>query len=121
MNATKEELLSAALGLPDDDRLDFIVALVASLRTGVGRGTNSAADQNGSPAIGSEAWGQMNQRRAELIRKKNRQGLTPEEQGEYERLQSRSRAALQAAFPSPSADDERLDKLEARLRAGTKE
>jgi len=54
------------------------------------------------PAVGTPEWGRMNQRRAALIRKKNRQGLSPEEQAEYERLQRLSREALEAQFPRPS-------------------
>jgi hypothetical protein len=53
------------------------------------------------PAVGTPEWGRMNQRRAELIRKKNRQGLTPEEQIEYDRLQRLSEAALEERFPHP--------------------
>jgi hypothetical protein len=60
-------------------------------------------DANGDfPIIGTPEWGQMNRRRAELIRKKNRQGLSPEELVEYERLQRLSHEALEAHFPRPS-------------------
>lgn len=34
MTPTAEQLLDAALGLPDDDRLEFIEALIASLDAG---------------------------------------------------------------------------------------
>lgn len=74
-----------------------------------------AAAQPGFPAPGSPAWGAMNRRRAELIRKKNREGSTPEERDEYERLQSGSRTPLEEAFPGPAADEDRLDRLEERL------
>jgi hypothetical protein len=50
------------------------------------------------PALGTPEWSRMNQRRAELIRKKNRQGLSPDEQVEYERLQRLSHEALEAHF-----------------------
>jgi hypothetical protein len=61
-------------------------------------------DANGDfPIIGTPEWGRMNQRRAELIRKKNRKGLSPEELVEYERLQRLSHEALEAHFPRPSA------------------
>jgi hypothetical protein len=53
------------------------------------------------PAIGTPEWGQMNRTRADLIQKKNRQGLTTEEQAEYERLQRLSHEALEAQFPRP--------------------
>src|SRR4051812_16458349 len=39
--------------------------------------TNAGAD---FPAVDTPEWGRMNQRRAELIRKKNRKGLSPDEQ-----------------------------------------
>jgi hypothetical protein len=39
------------------------------------------------PAVGTEEWGLMNRRRAELIRKKNRQGLTADERAEFEGFQ----------------------------------
>lgn len=70
------------------------------------------------PAVGTEAWGSMNRRRAELIRKKNRQALTPEEQSEYETLQRLSQAALEQAFPAPPGDGERVERVEARLGSG---
>jgi hypothetical protein len=54
------------------------------------------------PAVGTPEWGQMNQRRAQLIRKKNRQGLSPDEQVEYERLQALSHEALETNFPRPA-------------------
>lgn len=58
------------------------------------------------PASGTPEWGQMNRRRAELIRKKNRRGLSPDEQIEYERLQRLSHEALEAQFPRPSLKSE---------------
>ncbi len=33
MNLTTEQLLDAVLALPDDDRLDFVEALIASFQT----------------------------------------------------------------------------------------
>jgi hypothetical protein len=78
------------------------------------KATASREQTNGSddfPAIDTPEWGRMNQRRAELIRKKNRQGLAPDEQIEYERLQRLSHEALEAQFPRPplnaDADGER--------------
>jgi hypothetical protein len=53
------------------------------------------------PAVGTPEWGRMNRRRAELIRKKNRLGLTEDEREEYDRLQRLSHAALEEAFPRP--------------------
>lgn len=63
------------------------------------------------PAIGTEAWGLMNRRRSELIRKKNRQGLTAEEQTEFERLQRLCFAAIDERFPPPVVDEDGLKRL----------
>jgi len=49
--------------------------------------------------IGSPEWVQLTQRRAELIYKKNRYGLTPEELSEYESLQKRSQEVIDREFP----------------------
>lgn len=73
----------------------FLVRLVAD------RGEETRTDGD-FPAVGTPEWGRMNQRRAELIRKKNRQGLSSDEQVEYERLQRLSHEALETRFPRPS-------------------
>jgi hypothetical protein len=49
--------------------------------------------------VGTPEWDNLTDRRAELIHKKNREGLNADEQTEYERLQQISRAALTRAFP----------------------
>src|SRR5262245_65033068 len=54
----------------------------------------------------SEVWGLLNQRRAVLIGKKNREGLSADERVEYDKLQSISLQALEAAFPGPPIDEE---------------
>jgi hypothetical protein len=51
------------------------------------------------PATGTADWGQMNRRRADLIRKKLRGELTEAERRQYEWLQRKSREALDAAHP----------------------
>jgi hypothetical protein len=64
-------------------------------------------DTNGSlaeadepfPTVGTPEWGRMNQRRAELIRKKVRAELTEAERQQYEWLQRKSLEALDAAHP----------------------
>ncbi len=66
--------------------------------------------------IGTEAWGEMNRRRMVLIRKKNREGLSGEDQREYEGLQALSYAALQERFPVPPLDEQRLSTLKASSR-----
>jgi hypothetical protein len=48
------------------------------------------------PKPGTAEWGQMNRRRAELIRKNLRGELSAEEREEYETLQRLSLAALEA-------------------------
>ena len=60
------------------------------------------AEEPTFPPVGTPEWGQMNRRRAELIRKKLRGELNDAERGEYERLQRRSLEALDAAFPLPN-------------------
>ncbi len=67
-------------------------------------------------AFWGEVWGLLNQRRAALIRKKNREGLSADEREEYEKLQSISFQALEATFPGPPGGEERLDRIEARLQ-----
>jgi len=51
--------------------------------------------------VGTPRWDQITQRRAELIFKKNRQGLSEEEQSEFEVLQRLSREAITRKFPHP--------------------
>ena len=72
---------------------------------GVCGATTEAATQPDFPAPGTAAWGVMNRRRAELIHKKNREGLSPEEQDEYDRLQRGSQIALEEAFPGTAAEE----------------
>lgn len=70
-------------------------------------GVRGAATPPDFPAPGTAAWGVMNRRRAELIQKKNREGLTMEELDEYQRLQRGSQIALEEAFPGTAADEAR--------------
>ncbi len=58
----------------------------------------------------------MNRRRAELIFKKNRGHLNDAESSELERLQTLSRSRMQREFPGPTLIDERLKRIEERLR-----
>lgn len=57
---------------------------------------------NFTTTVGSPEWDRLTQRRAELIHKKNRTGLSAEESAEYERLQSISGDIIRANFPVPS-------------------
>jgi hypothetical protein len=70
---------------------------------------------NAFPTIGTEEWGLMNRRRSELIRKKYRQGLTAEEQAEFERLQRLCFSAIREKFPSPPVDEDGLKRLRESL------
>ena len=69
------------------------------------------------PEPGTAAWAVMNRRRAELIWKKNEEGLSQDEWPEYRRLQRLSQIALQRAFPASTVGDEALARIEARLAA----
>jgi DNA-binding transcriptional ArsR family regulator len=71
---------------------------------------------DGSRNSADEAWSLMNRRRAELIFKKNRGHLNDAESSEFERLQTLSRSRMQREFPGPTLIDERLKKIEERLR-----
>jgi len=55
----------------------------------------------------------MNRRRAALIRKKLCEGLSRQEQQEYETLQRLSLESLEQAFPRPSQDDAKEDRPES--------
>ncbi len=76
-----------------------------------------ATDHEAFPAVNTPEWDAMNERRAELIRKDLREGLTPDERQEYERLQWMSLAAVVQAFPRPKPDFEALALLRKELRA----
>jgi hypothetical protein len=71
----------------------------------------SITAQDERPTPGSEAWGQMNQRRWELIRKKNRDGLSESERSEFDSVQRLSQAALERTHPRPSHDLQTLNRL----------
>lgn len=64
------------------------------------------------PQIGTAEWGEMNRKRAELIRKNVRGELTESERQEYETLQRLSLAAVDASFPQ-QGDAQREDNAEA--------
>ena len=67
--------------------------------------------------VGTEKWDRLNHRRGELIFKQIRQGLTPQEEEEFQQLQRMCLAALEKAFPAPPLDEARLKRLEEKLRA----
>ncbi len=75
----------------------------------------TAVADDAFPAVGTREWGLMNQRRAALIRKKNRQGLTADENGEFERLQHLCFSALEQSTPGPIIDEDGLRRLRESL------
>ena len=109
--------------IPPRPRSTLATVMAMALAASSGAETNGtthpvavvAPDDDGFPVPGTEAWGVMNRRRGELIRKKIREGLPPDEQREYDRLQRLSLAALERAFPAPTSIDEKLARIEARL------
>lgn len=57
----------------------------------------------------------MNTRRFELIHKKNRQGLSVDEQWEFESLQRQCFSKLEKSIPGPLVDEEGLRRLRESL------
>jgi hypothetical protein len=58
-----------------------------------------------------------NARRIALIKKKNREGLSPAELEEFEKLQQACYTYMDARFPRPAVDLEGLQQLAAQLEA----
>lgn len=89
--------------------------------------SNGTVTPGPSPAAGevldvkSEAFRAVNERRGDLIFKKYQDdgsdGLTAEEQAEYERLDRIVGAAIERAFPAPTHIDAELAAIKASLRA----
>ena len=86
---------------------------------------DAAANLNGhhapppEPAIlevNMPEWDRLMGRRNELIRKMNREGLSPDVTREFEQIQGVTRASLDRAFPRPNLFGERLERIEERLR-----
>ena len=65
------------------------------------------------PQVGTVEWGEMNRRRAELIRKKIRDELSESEREEYKSLQRLSLAAVEASFPRQADANQRGENSEA--------
>lgn len=66
------------------------------------------------PVPGTPEWSNLNLQRVALTRKKNREGLTPEENAEFEQFQSLFRKALEIHYPA-AVDDDHLEQIEARV------
>jgi GNAT superfamily N-acetyltransferase len=112
----RQELLAAvlalglgSLGAPVEPRQESAVA-VHQPESGLTPGQSDIE-------VGSEAWLAVTQRRAELIFKKNRDGLTESERAEFDRLQQISRATIAKKFGSAPAT-EAISALAARLGLG---
>lgn len=68
------------------------------------------------PVVGTPEWDALTERRAALIRKKNRVGLDEQEKAQFAELQRLSRLATAAAFPAGLGHlDSKLDAIEQRL------
>jgi hypothetical protein len=76
------------------------------------RQRDSAGEDAAFPRMGTAEWGEMNQKRAELIRKKIRGELSDSERQEYETLQRLSLSAVEASFPR-QGNAQRHDNTEA--------
>lgn len=74
----------------------FRAELTSSLQE---RQRDTTGDHAAFPKVGTAEWGEMNRKRAELIRKKIRGELSESEREEYENLQRLSLAEVEAAFP----------------------
>jgi GNAT superfamily N-acetyltransferase len=112
--------------IPDRPRAprDTVRAFVMALGLGVGEpGVNGIPPvpahqaQEAEIAVGTPEWDELTERRAALIDKMYSpgQGLTDEEQAEYERLQQRSRAAIDRAYPRPKLAPDELAVIKQAL------
>lgn len=81
--------------------------------------TIESAWKTTAPAVNSEEWIRMNNRRADLIDKKHLQGLSESESLELDHLQKISFNAVDQAFPMSEVDLEALRRLAARSRSET--
>ncbi|HWB13029.1 MAG TPA: GNAT family N-acetyltransferase [Pirellulales bacterium] len=101
----------ATLGIGTGEPVAVATSDVAPIVTSA-RGANEIV-------IGSEDWGRLTERRAELIDKKYREGLSTEELAEYEQLQAQSREVIARRFPI--SDDLANQLAAAKKRLGLQE
>lgn len=92
--------------LVDAESFDQLTSIDSGSGPGPTGTANGKPDGPGAPAadfpaVGTPEWGQMNRRRADLIRKKLRGELTEAERQQYEWLQRRTLEALDAIAPRP--------------------
>jgi GNAT superfamily N-acetyltransferase len=108
--STLAAVLAAALSVTSGEK--------ANPQAPLARATDAAVlaqNMESFPKPGTVAWDQMNRRRGELVRKKNRQGLNDVENAEYESLQRLVQTVLDRRFPAPSNWDERIARIEKTL------
>jgi len=105
------------LSLTGEQELAPLIAKMEQFRTELAsslpqRQQDTAGENAAFPRMGTAEWGEMNQKRAELIRKKIRGELSDSELQEYETLQRLSLSAVEASFPR-QGDVQREDNAEA--------
>jgi GNAT superfamily N-acetyltransferase len=121
-----EELPIPPARVPQRPRMpkNELLAIVAAL--GIGGAVPSAptsqspaaiAEARAAVVVGTQEWDELTQRRAELIYKKNRGGLSTDEQAEFDQLQARSREAIARKFPVSGDLLDQLASLKEKLAA----
>lgn len=90
-----EEELSPLIAKMEQFRAELALSLQE-------RQQDTAAEQAAFPQVRTAEWGEMNRKRAELIRKKIRGELSENEREEYETLQRLSLAEVEASFSRQS-------------------
>lgn len=100
LDKVPEELLSQLEQLAARERLSVAEKTVRLLQEAVGKRKrwDTAGDGAAFPQVGTAEWGEMNRKRAELIRKKIRGELSESEREECETLQRLSLAEVEASF-----------------------
>jgi hypothetical protein len=105
------------VSLAGEQKLDPLIAKMEQFRAELAsslqeRQRDTAGDHVAFPQVGTAEWGEMNRKRAELIRKNIRGELSESEREEYETLQRLSLAAVEGSF-SRQGDAKREDNSEA--------
>lgn len=108
LDKVPDELLSELEQLAAREQLPVAEKTVRLFQQAVlqQRQQDTLGDHTFSPQVGTAEWGEMNQKRAELIRKKIRGQLTDSEREEYETLQRLSLAEVDTAFPRQGGANE---------------
>lgn len=114
LDKVPEELLSQLEQLAARERLSVAEKTVRLLQEAVGKRKrwDTAGDGAAFPQVGTAEWGEMNRKRAELIRKKIRGELSESEREECETLQRLSLAEVEASFPrQDEANDSHVQEI----------